>query len=87
MIENAEDLDIVVPMYNLLEYSKNYRKTSGSLFNCYIDEPNSEVEGGINYSIRNSASFDCKKSITRMVPAYNVDVANPNQRSRIRCRN
>ena len=28
--ENAEDLDIVMPMYNLLEYSKNYSKTSGS---------------------------------------------------------
>ena len=26
--ENAEDLDIVIPMYNLLEYSKNYEKTS-----------------------------------------------------------
>ena len=26
-IDNAEDLDVVMPMYNLLEYSKNYRKT------------------------------------------------------------
>ena len=25
-IDNAEDLDVVMPMYNLLEYSKNYRK-------------------------------------------------------------
>ena len=25
-IDNAEDLDIVMPMYNLLEYSKNYKK-------------------------------------------------------------
>ena len=30
-IDNAEDLDVVLPMYNLLEYSKNYRKTTGSL--------------------------------------------------------
>ena len=30
-IEDANDLDIVMPMYNLLEYSKNYRKTIGSL--------------------------------------------------------
>ena len=30
-IDNAEDLDVVMPMYNLLEYSKNYRKTTGSL--------------------------------------------------------
>ena len=35
LVENAEDLDIVMSMYNLLEYSKNYRKTSGSLFNYY----------------------------------------------------
>ena len=30
-IDIAEDLDIVMPMYNLLEYSKNYKKTTGSL--------------------------------------------------------
>ena len=29
--DNAEDLDVVMPMYNLLEYSKNYEKTTGSL--------------------------------------------------------
>ena len=33
LIEDAEDLDTVMPMYNLLEYSKNYRKTIGSLYN------------------------------------------------------
>ena len=37
-IDNAEDLDVVMPMYNLLEYSKNYRKTTGSLWNYYRDE-------------------------------------------------
>ena len=30
-----------MPMYNLLEYSKNYKKTTGSLFNYSRDEPNS----------------------------------------------
>ena len=30
-IDNAEDLDVVMTIYNLLEYSKNYRKTTGSL--------------------------------------------------------
>ena len=30
-IDKAEDLDVVMPMYNLLDYSKNYRKTTGSL--------------------------------------------------------
>ena len=37
-IEDVYDLDIVMPMYNLLEYSKNYRKTIGSLYNYYRDE-------------------------------------------------
>ena len=27
-IDNAEDLDVVMPMYNLLEYRENYRKTT-----------------------------------------------------------
>ena len=61
----AEDLDVVMPMYNLLEYSKNYSKTSGSLWNCYRDEPNSDVERNINYSIKNSKSFDYKTGIIR----------------------
>ena len=38
LVENAEDLGIVLPMYNLLEYSKNYSKTSTSLWNYYRDD-------------------------------------------------
>ena len=34
-IDNAENLDVVMPMNNLLEYTKNYRKTTGSLWNYY----------------------------------------------------
>ena len=67
LIDNAEDLDIVMPMYNLLEYSKNYRKTTGSLWNYYRDEPNSGIGGrnnNVNYSIQYSKSFDYKASIT-----------------------
>ena len=30
-IDNAEDLDVVMPMYNLLEYSKNYKKNNRKL--------------------------------------------------------
>ena len=56
-IDNAEDLDLVVmAMYNLLEYSKNYRKTTVSLWNYYRDKPNSVISGGINYSIMDSKS-------------------------------
>ena len=38
LLENAEVLDILMSMYNLLEYSKNYSKTSGSLWNYYGDD-------------------------------------------------
>ena len=67
LIDNAEDLDIIMPMYNLLEYSKNYSKTTGSFWNYYRDEPNSGVGGAnnnINYSIKDLKSFDYKTSIT-----------------------
>ena len=40
LIGNLEDLDAVMPMYNLLEYSKNYWKRTSSLWNYYRDEPN-----------------------------------------------
>ena len=43
LTDNAEDLDIVMPIYNLLEYSKNYRKATRSLWNYYRDEPNNPL--------------------------------------------
>ena len=58
-IDNAEYLDVVMPMYNLVEYSKTYRKTTGSSWNYYRDEPNSDTEDNeIKHSIINSKSFD-----------------------------
>ena len=50
-------------MYNLLEYSKNYRKTTGSLWNYYRDEPSNPLSS-------DSESFKYKTSITRNT--YNV---------------
>ena len=55
-------------MYNLLEYSKNYEKTSGSLFNYYRDEPSEITVGAgnnaINISIRIlRKSFEYKTEI------------------------
>ena len=55
-IDNAEDLDVVMPIYNLLEYSKNYKKTTGSLWNYYRDEPSDPLS-------TNSESFKYKTSI------------------------
>ena len=60
-IDNEEDLDVAMPMYNLLEYSKNYKKTTGSLWNYYRDEPSSTIgDNNITHSILNSESFDYK---------------------------
>ena len=76
LIDSEEDRDVIMPMYNLLEYSKNYRKTTGSLWNYYRDEPNnppSNPSVGDNLSaaaynadsITNYESFKYKRSITR----------------------
>ena len=51
-IDNAKDIDIVMPMYNLIEYSDNYSKTSGSLWQYYRDEPND--------NLADSGSFESK---------------------------
>ena len=50
-------------MYNLLEYSKNYRKTTGSLRNYYRHQPRSAIgDNNITHSILNSESFDYEAS-------------------------
>ena len=64
-IDNAEDLDVVMPMYNLIEYSKSYRKTTGILWNYYKDEASDTLSS-------DSKSFKYKTSITGNT--YNVDV-------------
>ena len=60
-------------MYNLLEYSKNYKKTTGSLWNYYRDEPNSGAVGNINYSIKNSKSFDYKTNVIGKLEGNNAE--------------
>ena len=64
-IDNAEDLDVVMPMYNLVEYSKNYRQTTGSSWNYYRDEPSDPLSS-------NSESFKYKTGIQGNT--YNVGV-------------
>ena len=65
-IEDADDLDIVMPMYNLLEYSKNYRKTIGSLYNYYRDElsDDNNPNNFPNTNVVNSSAFEYKNKIT-----------------------
>ena len=71
-IEDADDFDIVMPMYNLLEYSKNYRKTIGSLYNYYRDElsDDNNPNNFPNTNVVNSNTFKYKNKITGNT--YNV---------------
>ena len=74
LIDNSEVLDVAMPMYNLLEYSKNYSKTTGSLWNYCRDELADDINDNNNNPNKNvikSESFKYKASITGST--YNVD--------------
>ena len=64
-VDNAKDIDIIMPMYNLIEYSDNYAKTTGSLWQLFRDKPDDDIE--------DSESFKSKIKITGKSP-NNVDV-------------
>ena len=59
-IHNAKDIDIVIPTYNLIEYSENYSKTSGRLWQYYKDDTND--------NLADYESFKSKIKITRNTP-------------------
>ena len=73
LIEDADDLDIVMSVYNLFDYSKNYRKTTGSLYKYYRDELSNDAEDNNfdNIKVVNSNTFKYKNKITGNT--YNVD--------------
>ena len=61
-------------LYNILEYSKNYRKTIGLLYNYYRDElTNDDNDNFANINVVNSEAFKYKNKITGNT--YNVDAA------------
>ena len=63
-----------MPMYDLLEYSKNYRKTTGSLWNYYRDEPNNPPAADYNADpIKNFESFKYKSSIAGKISNRNEE--------------
>ena len=59
-IDNAKDIDIVMAVYNLIEYNDNYSKTSGSLQKYYKDDP--------NVNLADSQLFKSKVKITGNTP-------------------
>ena len=64
-IDNAEYIDIVMPMYNLIEYSDNYSKTSGSLWQYCKDIPAVNDDGNVVIfnGNKNTDSFNFKSKI------------------------
>ena len=70
-VDNAKDIDVLMPMYNLIEYSDNYAKTSGSLWQYCLDIPavnsNATVDFTENqptHSSKNNLLFTHKVKIT-----------------------
>ena len=62
-VETAENLDIIMPMYNLIEYSDNYANSSGGLYQFKRDEsPTNNAGNPNNVALDNSASFKYKAS-------------------------
>ena len=63
-VETAENLDIITPMYNLIEYSDNYADSFGSLYQFKRDEsPMNDGESSLNVALDNSTSFKYKCSL------------------------
>ena len=71
-LETAENLDIIMPMYNLLEFSDNYPDSSGSLYQFKTDEQNVGDGNIYNVSTDTSSFFKYKASILGKI----VDNAN-----------
>ena len=61
-IDTAENLDITMPMYNLIEYSDNYQDSSATLYQYKRDEP-PEYDPVANLTANNSDSFKYKISL------------------------
>ena len=65
-IDNAKYTNVLMSMYNLIQYSDNYSKTSGSLWQYYRDEPALTDAGAITnlHAADNSDSFKFKHKLT-----------------------
>ena len=73
-VDNADNLDIIMPMYNLIEYSDNYSDTSGSLWQFKRDEQNMNDGNPANITATDSSSFKYKSSLFKPVTAVDKRV-------------
>ena len=72
-VDNAKDIDILMPMPNLIEYSNNYAKNTGSLWQYFRDEPNDDIEDSESFTSKikitgKTADDDNEKDVEIMVP-------------------
>ena len=61
-VDTAENLDIIMPMYNLIKYSDNYQDSSATLYQYKRDEP-PEDTAIANLTLNNSSSFKYKVNL------------------------
>ena len=68
-VDNADNLDIIMPMYNLIEYSDNYSDTSGILWQFKRDEKNMNNRNLANVTTADSSSYKYKSSFFKSLNA------------------
>ena len=68
-VDNADNLDIIMPMYNLIEYSDNYSDTSGSLWQFKRDKQNMNNGNPANVTTDDLSSFKYKSSFFKPLTA------------------
>ena len=68
-VDNADNLDIIMPMYNLIEYSDNYSDTSWILWQFKRDEQNMNNGNPANVTTDDSSSFKYKSSFFKPLTA------------------
>ena len=73
-VDTAENLDIVMPMYNLIEYSDNYQDSSATLYQYKRDEP-PEADAIADLTVNTSRSFKYKVNLLGNIAAADPDVA------------
>ena len=65
--ETAENLDIIMPMYNLLEYSDNYTGSSGNLWHFKRDKQNMNKENPADITTDGSSSFNTNQIFPKVL--------------------
>ena len=73
-VDTAENLDIVMPMYNLIEYSDNYQDSSATLYQYKRDEP-PEADAVADLTANNSDSLKYKIKLLGNVTEVAGDAA------------